>query len=126
LFGALFLLDLLRKRGEPLAELRHALPQIHSTPELRIPALLLPYARACEALAAAMPDASVRTRIDGLRFETGDGIVLVRESGTEPVLSVRIEGFTTEGLERMVAKCVEALPEASMYIRREPAETAAD
>ncbi len=124
LFAALFVLDLVRKRGEPLQKLRRSLPRIYSTPEIRIPANLLPYAMACEALAGLMPDAAV-ARIDGMRFETGDGIVLVRESGTEPVLSLRIEGFTSEGYDRMIAQCAHALPEIAPQLGQVTVEAGA-
>ncbi len=123
LFAALFLLDQVRKRGE-LRDLRRSLPRIFSTPEIRIPATVLPYAMACDVLAGLMPDATI-TRIDGMRFATGDGIVLVRESGTEPVLSLRIEGFSSNGYERMIAQCVHALPEAAMQLGRAIVETGA-
>lgn len=125
LFAALVLLDLVRKRGEPLWKLRHSIPRIFSTPEIRIPANLLPYAMACEALSGLMPDATI-ARIDGMRFETGDGTVLVRESGTEPVLSLRIEGFTSEGYERMIAQCAHALPEAAPQLGRVAVEAGAN
>lgn len=125
LFAALYLLDLMRERGEPLCELRRSLPQIFSTPEIRIPTSQLSYTAACDALARALPDATVM-QIDGMRFETTDGIVLVRESGTEPVLSLRIEGFTSAGFERIFARCVQALPEASAQLGRVQVETAAN
>jgi phosphomannomutase / phosphoglucomutase len=123
LFAAFYLLDLLSKRGEPLCRLRRSLPQIHSTPEIRVPASQLSYAAACDALARTLPEASV-TQIDGMRFETADGIVLVRESGTEPVLSLRIEGFTSAAFEGIFARCAQALPQASAQLGRETAEAA--
>jgi phosphomannomutase / phosphoglucomutase len=118
LFAAFFLLDLLHQHRMPLAHLRRSLPQIYCTPEIRIAADLLPYPTACEALAAAMPDTSI-LQIDGMRFESGDGIVLLRESGTEPMVSLRVEGHTSAGYRELLARCAQALPEAASQLSQE-------
>ena len=115
LFSAFFLLNLLRDKGRSLAELRRNLPRIFCTPETRIPTGLLPYARAAEILTSAFPRAEVM-QIDGLRFVMEDGIVLIRESGTEPVLSLRIEGFSREGYEQILGRCMQLLPEAQAHL----------
>jgi phosphomannomutase / phosphoglucomutase len=118
LFAALFVLDLLHRSGQPLAELRRSLPPIFSMPELRIPTGLLTYGKAAEALTSAFPDATLM-EIDGLRFVMEEGIVLVRESGTEPVLSLSIEGFDPAKYERILSQCLLSLPEADVLIRQE-------
>jgi phosphomannomutase len=118
LFSAFFLLNLVRESGRSLRELRRALPRIFSTPEIRIPTGLLPYTRASEALTSAFPEAGIM-RIDGLRFVMEDGVVLIRESGTEPVLSLRIEGFASASHERILARCLQSLPEVAPQLRRE-------
>jgi phosphomannomutase len=115
LFAALFLLNLVHDKGRSLAELRRGLPRIFCTPETRIPTVLLPYARAAEALTSAFTEADVM-QIDGLRFVMEDGIVLIRESGTEPVLSLRIEGFSREGYEQILGRCMQLLPEAQGHL----------
>ncbi len=121
LFSAFFLLNLVRESGRSLAELRRALPRIFSTPEIRIPTGLLPYTRASEALTSAFPEAGIM-QIDGLRFVMEDGVVLIRESGTEPVLSLRIEGFASASHERILAQCLQSLPEVAPQLRREALE----
>jgi phosphomannomutase/phosphoglucomutase len=118
LFAAFFLLNLMRKSGRSLRELRRGLPLIFSTPEIRIPTDLLPYTKASQALSSAFPHAGIM-QIDGLRFVMEDGVVLIRESGTEPVLSLRIEGFAPASHERILAQCLQSLPEAAPQIRRE-------
>jgi phosphomannomutase / phosphoglucomutase len=121
LFAALFLLNLVQGSGKSLAELRRALPPIFSTPELRIPAASLTLAKAAAALRAEFSDASV-LQMDGFRFVLDDGIILVRESGTEPVISLRIEGFEHESFRRILAQCLHSLPEAKaqVYGARDP------
>ena len=118
LFAALFLLDLVRRSGRQLRELRRNLPRIFSAPEIRIPAGIVCYARASEALARAFPEARTM-QLDGLRLVMEDGVVLVRESGTEPVTSLRIEGFTPAGYARILDRCVQSLPEAASQLYHE-------
>jgi phosphomannomutase len=125
LFAAFYLLNLMQSRGQSLAQLCRALPRIFSSPEIRIPGELLPYARAAAALTSAFPEAGVM-EIDGLRLVMEDGIVLVRESGTEPVISLRIEGFDEISYERMLARCLRCLPEVASQLQREPLRTGAE
>jgi phosphomannomutase len=112
LFAALFVLNVVQSSGQSLAALRRELPRIYSTPELRIPVALLSLAEASMALNAAFPHAEA-VQTDGFRLVMKDGIVLVRESGTEPVLSLRIEGFTSESYRRILAQCLQSLPAAA-------------
>jgi phosphomannomutase len=118
LFAALFILDLLQKENLSLAQLRRGLPQIFAMPELRIPTEILTFSRAVDALTAAFPEAGTM-KIDGLRFTMSDGVVLIRESGTEPVLSLRIEGFDARSHERILAQCMLSLPEVAAEVHRE-------
>jgi len=124
LFAALFVLDIVQRRGQSLAQLRRGLPRIYTTPELRIPIGLLTYAKAAAALATAFPEAGIM-EIDGLRFVLCDGVVLVRESGTEAVLSLRIEGFSAASHERIFSQCMRSLPEVEAMLRREFEDTTA-
>jgi phosphomannomutase / phosphoglucomutase len=118
LFAALFVLDLIEASRSSLVNMRGALPQIFCTPDLRIPAPFVSFADAAEALTAAFPGAAI-DHLDGLRLSMGDGTVLVRESGTEPVISLRIEGFDRPSYERILALCLIALPSASEFLRQE-------
>jgi phosphomannomutase len=54
--------------------------------------------------------------MDGLRMETSDGFVLIRESITEPVVTMRLEGFSEDSLRRLIETCRNALPEVSEEI----------
>jgi phosphomannomutase len=45
-----------------------------------------------------------------------DGVVLVRESGTEPVISLRIEGFDVTSQQRILSQCILSLPELEALI----------
>ena len=118
LFSALFFVDLLKKNRMPLTELRRTIPPVFGTPELRIPVDRIGYAAALGRLRAAFPRARTM-EVDGLRLMMDDGVVLIRESGTEPMLSLRIEGFDQPSFERLVEQCLASLPEAEQTLRRQ-------
>jgi hypothetical protein len=46
-------------------------------------------------------------------------VVLARESSTEPVVSLRIEGFSSEGYARLVSDSLKSLKEADALLRRQ-------
>ena len=110
LFTALLMVEIIQRTGD-LQSLRASLPRMFVTPDIRIPL----EGRAFDGLRERVrslfqPDEELT--IDGLRLRTGDGFVLVRESVTEPVVTVRIEGFDQDALERLIGTCAEAFPEA--------------
>lgn len=115
-FAALSVLEAVESSGKTLRALRRELPRIFSAPEFRIPAALLPFAELRGRLRAAFPDAET-SQVDGLRLLMADGVVLARESGTEPVLSLRIEGFTQESFEGIVERCAAFLPTLGQLLR---------
>jgi len=118
LFAALHLLNLMRRDGGSLRELRKTTPSIYSTPELRIPAAELSFAEAKRALLGAFPTAEM-TDFDGLRLMVANGVVLIRESGTEPVLSLRIEGFEHSSYQHILRQTTACLPVLTQFLRQE-------
>ncbi len=112
LFAALYMSDLVRRRGVPLSELRRTLQPFFITPDLRIPASLLNFAEVAKRLRSLLPSAREST-IDGVRWETERGFILARESVTEPVVTLRLEGHDRASLENLVDLCRRALPEAA-------------
>ena len=90
--------------GRSVADLRSALPEMASTPELRIPVA----AGAAEALVAQVRDAVAATGgavedIDGIRVTTPEGWWLLRASNTEAKLSARAEGGDAAALALVLA-----------------------
>ena len=75
--------------------------------ELEREALLAAASEYAEASAGALND------IDGFRLDFGDAWVLVRESGTEPVVRIYAEARNRERAEELAAEVREALDEAT-------------
>jgi len=122
LFAALMMADLQGHRG-PLGRLRQTLGSFFVTPELRLPVGILSYPEFARRLRALFPDA-VASNVDGLRLMAPHGFVLIRESVTEPVLTLRIEGKSREAMEMLVRTCVKGLPEVrqEMLNQMQPTE----
>ncbi len=118
LFAALYLSDVVRRRGLSLRELRRTLSPFFVTPDLRIPSELLTYAEVAKRMRSLLPSARATT-IDGIRWETEQGSILARESVTEPVITLRLEGHTQESLKHLVDLCLRALPEAADEIAKQ-------
>jgi phosphomannomutase len=117
LFSALLMTELVIKTG-PLRGLRNSLAPFFITPDLRLPSSLLPYREFARRLRQLFPRAK-ETTLDGLRLETDQGSVLVRESVTEPIVTLRLEGSSEEALRRLLAACHSTFPEAATEIERQ-------
>ena len=109
LYAAARLLEILAQREETPDEVLAELPEMVSTPELKVPvAEGTPHALVAMLVAAAQsPDnpyvGGRLSTIDGLRVDFPDGWGLVRASNTTPVLVLRFEGQDEAALERIQA-----------------------
>lgn len=95
------LLEILSHSEHSLAELVDGLPQTHSTPEIRFDC---PEEKKFKVVAELVKVFAVKHRvidIDGARIIFNDGWGLVRASNTQPVLVLRFEADSLEGLERI-------------------------
>ena len=117
LFSALLMIELVAEAGSP-RELRNSLAPCFVTPDLRLPASVLPYDEFVRRLRQLFCGAR-ETTIDGLRFETPQGSVLVRESVTEPIVTMRLEGSSAEALRSLLAGCHSSFPELWNEIARQ-------
>jgi phosphomannomutase/phosphoglucomutase len=110
-YAALRLFELLLQEQKPLEQLLEIFPKKISTPEIRI---------ACEqekmasivdhvkAFFGTYKEAQLMT-IDGIRVSMNYGWGMVRASNTQPVLCLRFESDTKEGLEHIKKDFVSAL-----------------
>lgn len=112
-YCAVRLLDILARSGKPMSTLIAHLPKMHNTPEVRFHVSaerkfeIAPEIKR-RLLKANEKDISIND-IDGVRVTTPDGWWLMRPSNTEDVLTLRAEGFTPAGLERLKSQLIEQL-----------------
>ncbi|MDD2955881.1 MAG: phosphoglucosamine mutase [Oscillospiraceae bacterium] len=100
--SALQLLEALAREGRPLRELRQV---------MRVYPQVIVNAPASTAAKAALPHAkSIWDQIAAMEKELdGNGRVLVRPSGTEPLIRVMVEGPETERIREMARQIAEAI-----------------
>jgi len=102
-------------RGGTLSSLRRTVPSFFLTPDIRLRGGELSFAAAAARL-RALPGLLGEVTIDGLRVETGDGFILVRESVTETALTLRMEGRDAAALDRLRMTCRGAFPEIPPHL----------
>ncbi len=99
-FSSLKMIEILTKQERSISSIVEELPSYHSSNELRISCKDNVKSVVVENLKKRLiSEAENCITIDGVRAEFEDGWILIRESGTEPVISVRAEGYTKEKLE---------------------------
>jgi phosphomannomutase/phosphoglucomutase len=99
LYAAARLLKIVAGQPKPLSALRGELPQYVSTPEIRVDCPEEKQAAVVEAAARHFAGRYPTVTIDGVRWRTADGWGLIRASNTQPILVLRFEAKTAEGLE---------------------------
>jgi phosphomannomutase/phosphomannomutase/phosphoglucomutase len=105
LYAGLRVCEILSKTGKTIPELLAGLPDAYNTPELRIDTTEEKKVQIVEKLKQAFPaDTQANYRlnlIDGVRISFPEGWALARASNTQPVLVLRFESETAQGLERI-------------------------
>lgn len=106
-YAALRLVEILSKTGKTIPELLNGLPKAYNTPELRVDTTeekkVLIVQKMREAFSAPSKDYKVDL-LDGIRISFQDGWALCRSSNTQPVLVLRYESSTQEGLNKIKTK----------------------
>jgi phosphomannomutase len=100
----------LARSGQTLAQLRHGCPPIFITPELQLDLDEQSQQRVLQQVRQAWAEHPQST-IDGLRVDVPGGWALVRCSVTRPALGFRFESADWHGLEHLVGRFCELLPE---------------
>ncbi len=98
-FSSLKMIEIVASLEEPISQIIAKLPSYLTSDELRIPcddSIKSIVVENVKSLLVA--EAQNCITIDGVRAEFEDGWVLVRESGTEPVISARAEADTKQKL----------------------------
>lgn len=119
IYIGLVILEMMARRGKELSRLvsdlhdrygKHAFARTdkHTSPE-RKEAVLIRLAEQGGLAEVAGKSVSESASLDGFKYYTEDGWLLVRPSGTEPVLRIYAEASSGETAEAMVADAIEQL-----------------
>jgi phosphomannomutase/phosphoglucomutase len=109
LYAASRLLKIVAEGDRKLSTLLADVPRYVSTPEIRVDcteAQKVPLVAAAAAYFAARYDT---VTIDGVRWRTAEGWGLIRASNTQPILVMRFEARTAEGLARIRDEAVRVM-----------------
>ena len=101
LYAACLLVQLVSRSDQPLSKRVDAFPKYKSTPEIRVD---VPEEEKFDIVKRAISDFKKKYEVidvDGARVLFGDGWGLLRASNTQPVLVLRYEARTDEGLQRI-------------------------
>ncbi|MBX3040298.1 MAG: phosphomannomutase, partial [Bdellovibrionaceae bacterium] len=111
-YAALRLCEIISQSGKNIPQLLEGLPAAFNTPEIRIDTTEEKKVLIVEKMKEAFPDvkgSDYRVDLtDGIRLSFADGWALCRSSNTQPVLVVRYEASTQEGLKKIQGR-VEAV-----------------
>lgn len=111
-YAALRLVEILAETGKTIPQLLEGLPPAFNTPELRVDTTEEKKVLIVQKMKEAFPGgAGADYKVDftdGIRLSFKDGWALCRSSNTQPVLVLRYEADTKEGMER-IQKRVEAV-----------------
>ncbi|MBC7742762.1 MAG: phosphomannomutase/phosphoglucomutase [Bdellovibrionaceae bacterium] len=104
-YAGLRLCEILAKTGKTIPQLLEGLPTGFNTPEIRIDTTeekkVLIVEKVKEKFLKS-DDKNIKVNlIDGIRISFADGWALARSSNTQPVLVVRFESTTAQGLKRI-------------------------
>jgi phosphomannomutase/phosphoglucomutase len=109
MYAAARLLKIVAATPDPISRRLADVPRYVSTPEIRVDCpedRKVPVVRAAAAYFAGRYETIT---IDGVRWRTPDGWGLIRASNTQPILVMRFEARTAEGLVRIQAEAQRAL-----------------
>ena len=111
-YAGLRLVEILSQSGKTIPQLLEGLPPAFNTPEIRIDTTEEKKLLIVEKMIAAFPGgagADYKVNLtDGIRLSFENGWALCRSSNTQPVLVVRFESNTAEGLQKIQSR-VEAV-----------------
>jgi len=109
LYAAARLLRIVSATRAPVSALLADVPRYVSTPEIRVDCGEERKVPVVQAAAAHFAARYETITIDGVRWRTPEGWGLIRASNTQPILVLRFEARTTDGLERIRGEALRVL-----------------
>jgi phosphomannomutase/phosphoglucomutase len=101
IYAALRLLEILANTGQKISSLLADVPRTYATPEIRIDCPDNRKAAVVNNIKNHFRNNPGLIDIDGVRIPFADGWALVRSSNTQPVIVLRFEASSVEGLEKI-------------------------
>jgi len=111
IYASVRLLEILSQTGQKLSDLLSDVPQTFSTPEIRVDCSDDIKFQVVEKVKDRFAVDNEVIDIDGVRVQFNDGWGLVRASNTQPVLVLRFESKTEEGLTAIRSRVESVLKE---------------
>ena len=118
ILGTIKLLDVVTQSQYPLSSMIAELPAYHSSPVLRVPCPDPIKANVIQVVKTRFEDDYKIDTLDGVRIHFDDGWALVRQSNTQPVISMRFEARSAEQL-KAIHTGVQTLVEAEIDRQRQ-------
>ncbi|WP_421617836.1 phosphomannomutase/phosphoglucomutase [Brevibacillus sp. TJ4] len=116
LYAAGRLLRILSNTGKQLSECFADVPRYFATPETRVPCQEAEKPKILEKVKEHFRVAYSTIEVDGVRVLFPDGWGLIRSSNTQPILVLRAEADSADGLKRIQAELEQALQKASCHV----------
>ena len=113
IYASLRLLEILSLTGQKVSELLSDIPRTFNTPEIRVACSDDTKFQVVEKVKARFAAEYDVIDIDGVRVQFKDGWGLVRASNTQPILVLRFESKTEEGLAEIRTKVEGVLKEVT-------------
>lgn len=104
LYAGLRLIEIIAKSGMSIKQLLNDFPTAYNTPEIRIDTTeekKVSIVNKLKDIYGTVNDSYKTNLIDGIRISYEDGWALARASNTQPVLVLRFEASTPDGLNRI-------------------------
>ena len=95
ILAATHLLAMLAEQPQPLSALADDLPHYYTSREYRLPCADAQKGAIVDAMDKAFSASHTMERIDGVRVLFADGWALIRQSNTQPIVSLRFEAKTS-------------------------------
>ncbi len=99
ILGTVKLLNIVKRSQRPLSKLVGELPTYYSSPELRISCPDSVKSQVVEQVKIYFERGNKVDTLDGARIHFDNGWALVRQSNTQPVISMRFEARTAKDME---------------------------
>jgi phosphomannomutase/phosphoglucomutase len=116
IYAAARLAQMVQSRGRSLADLANDIPAYPSTPEVRVDCSEDRKFAVVERVVLRYKQSHDVVDIDGARILFEDGWALVRASNTQPVIVVRFEAQTEQGLARIRDEIAAVLAEEGVTV----------